>query len=72
MTKFLILMSLCSVALLQACDIKDPINKPKTLARNVIIAGMPVYDHDYTLAKVHSSSIKPPAVGEQSLNELGD
>lgn len=49
MNRYLMLMSLCIVPLLQACDVKDPSNKPKTQVRSMIIGGMPTNDHDYKL-----------------------
>lgn len=51
MNKYAIIMSLSLVPFIQACDIKDPTNKPKTEARTMIIGGVPVHDRDFKITQ---------------------
>lgn len=41
--------TILSVLLLGLSGCDDPLNKPKTDTRSMIIGGMPVHDHDYKM-----------------------
>ena len=49
MNRFIIVITLCMMPLLQACDVRDPTKQPKTETRTMIIAGMPVHDRDFKM-----------------------
>ncbi len=49
MNKVYVMITLCCVPLLYACEKKDALNKPNTEARTMIIGGVPVHDKDYHL-----------------------
>lgn len=64
MNKVYVMITLCCVPLLYACEKKDALNKPNTEARTMIIGGVPVHEKDYKLAGNHLS------LNNQSLNEV--
>lgn len=51
MNKTVIVITMCMLPLIQACDVKDPTNKPKTQVRTMIIGGMPAHDRDFKISQ---------------------
>lgn len=61
MKKLSIVLSICLLALVTACDAKNDYNKPKTEVRTMIIGGMPIHDQDYRLSQLNAREMKPVA-----------
>lgn len=49
MKKLYVLIALFFVPFLHGCEEKDPLNKPKTDTRTMIIGGVPADDRDFSL-----------------------
>lgn len=54
MKKISMLIALCMIPLLHACEPKELPRQTKTESRTMIIGGMPVHDRDYMRSGQHS------------------